>query len=152
MPNEAMNIDMEMQAQMENLPAWLEAVSSEAHRLGFEEKRIREIELALEEALVNVVSYAYDEPGGMVRISTFIDEAHSFWCIQIIDEGKPFDIASAGEPDLDAPLSERQIGGLGVYLIRKLMDDVRYERMGSRNVLTLSVKLPGGTQAMGKGR
>jgi len=143
MPNEAMNIDMETQAMMDNLPAWLEAISSEARRIGFDEKRIREIELALEEALVNVVHYAYDEPGGMVRISSFIDETHSFWCIQIIDEGKAFDIESAGQPDLDAPLAERQIGGLGIYLIRKLMDDVRYERRGSRNVLTLSVRLPG---------
>lgn len=142
MPNETMNIDMEMQALMDNLPAWLQAISSEAQSLGFDEKRIREIELALEEALVNIVTYAYDEPGGMVRISSFIDETRSFWCIQIIDEGKPFDIQSAGKPDLDAPLAERQIGGLGVYLIRKLMDDVRYERRGSRNVLTLSVRLP----------
>lgn len=141
MPNETMNIDMEMQALMDNLPAWLQAISSEARSLGFDEKRIREIELAIEEALVNIVTYAYDEPGGMVRISSFIDETRSFWCIQITDEGKPFDIQSAGKPDLDAPLAERQIGGLGVYLIRKLMDDVRYERKGSRNVLTLSVRL-----------
>lgn len=139
-----MNIDMEMQAVMDNLPAWLEAISSEASHLGFEQKRIREIELALEEALVNVVSYAYDKPGGMVRISSFIDEAHALWCIQIEDEGKPFDIETTGEPDLDAPLEERQIGGLGVYLIRKLMDGVCYERKGTRNVLTLSVHLPDG--------
>ncbi len=143
MPNKTMNIDMEMQAQFENLPVWLEAISSEAQHLGLDQKRIREIELALEEALVNVVSYAYDEPGGMLRLSSFIDDAHALWCIQIEDEGKPFDIESAGEPDIDAPLAERKIGGLGVYLIRKLMDGVRYERKGSRNILTLSVRLPG---------
>lgn len=137
-----MTLDLQLQASLENLPLWMEAVSLEAERMGIPQKRIREIELALEEALVNIVNYAYDDPGGTIRIRSCLDKARSMWAIQIMDQGKPFDVAKASDPDIHAPLSERGIGGLGIYLIRKLMDDVSYERSGSRNILTLRVKLP----------
>ncbi len=123
----------------------MEAISLEAEQMGLPEKRIREVELALEEALVNIVSYAYDEPAGKIQIRSFRDDAQSRWLIQITDQGKPFDVAKASDPDIQAPLSEREIGGLGIYLIRKLMDDVSYERRGNRNILTLYVKLPDST-------
>jgi anti-sigma regulatory factor (Ser/Thr protein kinase) len=139
---QSMTLDLQLPASLENLPRWMEAVSIEAERVGIPQRRIREIELALEEALVNIVNYAYDDPGGTIRIRSCLDEARSMWLIQIMDQGKPFDVAQASDPDIHAPLSEREIGGLGIYLIRKLMDEVSYERSGNRNVLTLCVKLP----------
>ena len=123
---------------MESLQEATQFVLSHARAEKLPGKRMSDIELCLEEALVNIFQYAYPEGGGEVEISCRIDEGRKF-IIEISDAGIPFDIFSVAEPDLSLALEDRKIGGLGILLIRKLMDDVTYRREGNRNALTLTV-------------
>lgn len=97
------------------------------------------LNLALEEAVTNVIDYAYPEGTvGNVDIDTAVtDTALTF---TITDSGKPFDPTARAEVDIQADIEDRPVGGLGIHLVRKIMDEVRYERRGERNVLILTKK------------
>lgn len=94
------------------------------------------IDLAAEEALVNVFSHAYGKFAGSVEVHCLRQDDSSF-LLEIRDEGVPFDPLSLKEPDQHKPLSERRVGGMGVFLIRKMSDQVQYRREGNSNILTL---------------
>ncbi|HNT68535.1 MAG TPA: ATP-binding protein [Syntrophorhabdaceae bacterium] len=127
-------------AKLDHLHALIDMVSNCAKEQGLGEKRINEIEIAAEEALVNIFHYAYQGQGGDVEISCKVERGRTF-TIEIIDSGMPFDPFSVSEPDTTLDVAERQIGGIGVFLIKKLMDEVTYQRDNNKNVLTLTVDL-----------
>lgn len=125
-------------ARLEFLYASMNAVSSCARALGFGEERIGELELVMEEVLVNIIKYAYagGEPGDMTIVCS---EDGGHLVLEVVDSGVPFDLRTAADPDVAAGVEERPIGGLGIYLIKKLADDVKYRRDGGRNRLTLTL-------------
>jgi len=126
-------------AKIENLQKLMRFISDFAKAEGFTEKRIREVELATEEALLNIFNYAYPERvDGEVEVSCRMDEKSGL-IIEILDKGKAFDVQSAPDPDLSLDVSERKIGGLGIFLIRKMADEVHYRREGESNILTLVI-------------
>jgi serine/threonine-protein kinase RsbW len=125
-------------AQVEHLPQWTQFIVDCAQEHGLPSKRIREIELACEEALVNICHYAYPEGAGEVEV-TCLAEAQQRFVIELVDRGLPFNPLSLGQPALTDDLADRQVGGLGVFLIRRLMDDVSYRRQDERNILRLTV-------------
>lgn len=94
------------------------------------------LNLAIEEAVVNVINYAYPKgQRGEILLEAYAnDERLKF---VITDGGVPFDPTVAAEPDVSAGLDDRPIGGLGIFLVRHIMDSVNYERVGGENVLTL---------------
>jgi len=100
---------------------------------------ITPINLVLEEALSNVIFYAY-EKGSSHEIK--IDFAHSAnqLDITITDTGKPFDPTQKEDPDIELSVEDRPIGGLGIFLIRKIMNEVSYERVGQENILRMTKK------------
>ena len=116
-------------------------VGNITHRLGYEEDEARSIRLAVEEAVVNVVCYAYSEDQeGDIRI---VAQANSQRLKFIItDSGIPFDPTEASQVDITLPAEERRIGGLGIHLVRELMDSINYEREDGKNILTLVKKIP----------
>ncbi len=95
------------------------------------------VALALEEVVVNVQRYAWDDGAEHQLEVRLRGEAGRSIEIEVRDDGRAFDPLSVAAPDLDAPIDERQVGGLGVHLVRKLMDDVRYRREDGQNVLYL---------------
>ena len=98
------------------------------------------IGLAVEEAVVNVMSYAYPYGRkGKIDIRAYTTDGGLTF--EISDTGMPFDPTAAGNPDTTLSTQERPIGGLGIYLIRKYMDHMDYKRVGDRNVLSLSKNL-----------
>jgi serine phosphatase RsbU (regulator of sigma subunit)/anti-sigma regulatory factor (Ser/Thr protein kinase) len=123
-------------AKLENLPHMFAFIREGAGRQGFVHEHIDKIQLACEEALVNVISYAYPKAPGDIEI-TYLNST-SYLEICIIDAGIPFDPLSLPEPDIHKPIEERTIGGLGIFMMKKIMDEVRYERKGDRNILTLT--------------
>ncbi len=131
-------LSIKFPAKLENLGRFMESVSNCARRQGFDQKKIHEIELSTEEALVNICSYSYPETPGDVEINCKIENDR--FIIEIIDAGIPFDMTSLPDPDLTADIDERKMGGLGVFFIKKLMDEVRYRRENDRNILNLIVK------------
>ena len=98
------------------------------------------LNLALEEAVANVMQYAYPKgTDGTVSVEAAVgDDALTF---TVTDSGQPFDPTTRGEVDISAGVEERPIGGLGIHLVRQIMDQVRYERAGEKNVLTLVKRL-----------
>lgn len=127
-------------ATLGNLSALIDMASNCAREQGLDAKRINEIEIATEEALVNIFHYAYREQEGDVEMLCKIEQGRTF-VIEIVDAGTPFNPLSVPEPDTTLDVDERQIGGIGVFLIKKLMDDVTYRRDGNKNILELVVNL-----------
>jgi len=102
---------------------------------------VNDVNIALDEALSNIVSYAYgpDEQGEIiVRLACAAGELR----VEIEDAGRPFDPLQRAPPDLAKPLHERSVGGLGIHFIKSLMDEVAYARIDGKNRLRLKKRLP----------
>jgi len=112
-------------------------VTNCAREQGVTQNKIGEIQVAVEEALVNVINYAYKDGEGDVEVTCMLDDER--FIIEIIDYGFPFDLLSLQDPDISLDVSERDIGGLGIYLIKRLMDHVEHKRENDKNTLTLVV-------------
>lgn len=124
-------------ARFEYLDEIRAAVADIARGGGFSEKAIYSLQLAADEAASNIIEHAYAGVSGAFLILT-CDMRDDEIVIAMRDTGRSFDPAAVKEPNLKADLSERQIGGLGVYLMRKLMDNVQYESTRSGNLLTMT--------------
>lgn len=98
------------------------------------------LNLVLEEAVVNVINYAYpkEEHEFIYLSSKMVDGSVVFI---LTDTGKEFDPTMTPDADITLSADEREIGGLGIFLIRQIMNEVRYERIDGKNILTLSKKL-----------
>lgn len=108
-----------------------------AEDAGLDEHRISQVELAVDEASSNIIEHAYGTEGdGDIECTCRIsDEGLT---VILRDYGKPFDPQHVPEPDLDAELQERKAGGLGLYFIRQLMDEINFEfTSGAGNILTM---------------
>jgi serine/threonine-protein kinase RsbW len=112
-------------------------VGSIARQGGFSNKDVYNIQLATDEAASNIIEHAYQGvTDGVLDLSCGMKE--DVIKIVLIDYGEPYDPSSITMPDIKADLSERKIGGLGIFLMRKLMDEVHYEpRTDKSNVLTM---------------
>ena len=98
------------------------------------------LNLVLEEAVVNVINYAYPkEEHEFIYLSAHMHEGSII--LVLTDTGKEFDPTLAPEVDITLSADERPIGGLGIFLIRQIMNEVRYERIDGKNILTLEKKL-----------
>jgi serine/threonine-protein kinase RsbW len=128
---------IKLPAKLDNLYKFLDVVSSCAKGQGFAQKRINDIELAIEEALVNIFNYAYQDNTGDIEVICSLD--NDLFIVDIIDSGIPFDLLLHKEPDLTSDISKRQIGGLGVFFIKTLMDDVKYRRENDKNILSFFI-------------
>lgn len=128
-------------ATVEHLHKMLLFILGLARQVGFKPAALGQIELASEEAIVNVIEHAYQDGGGEIKISVETEPKKRI-VITLFDQGKPFDPLAEAEPgDLSASLEEREVGGLGIHFIRKCLDEVSYRREGAWNVLTLVKKV-----------
>ena len=91
---------------------------------GMDAAAIPKIILAIDEACTNIALYAYPERKGYIRLACWLD--HGDFVISIEDKGKPFNPCSVPPPRFDVSLNERKVGGLGIHLMRKLMDEISY--------------------------
>lgn len=124
-------------AKFEYLDEIREFVGGIARDGGFGDKDVYNIQLATDEAASNIIEHAYEGVNDGVLDLTCGMEAEAIRII-LIDYGEPFDPSAIPMPDLKADLSDRKIGGLGIFLMRKLMDEVHYEpRDDKSNVLTM---------------
>jgi anti-sigma regulatory factor (Ser/Thr protein kinase) len=129
-------LKVKLPAVLDNLTQFIESVADCAREQGFEQKRVSQIELVMEEALVNIINYAYPDKNGEAEVVCGIDQEKRF-VIEISDWGTPFDVLSLDEPDIVSDVSDRKVGGLGVFMIRSLTDDVKYRFEDNKNILTL---------------
>ena len=102
-------------------------------------KAMMAITVALEEMFVNVAHYAYPDREGEITVSVNADDDSAEICL--IDEGIPFDPLEKEDPDVKAGIEKRDIGGLGIFMVKKSMDECRYERKEGHNIFTMKRKI-----------
>jgi serine/threonine-protein kinase RsbW len=119
----------------EEIPAVSARLEEAMRAVGFSAEAILDTQLAVEEAIANVIIHGYKGPGGEIDISC--SAAQDRVMVQISDAAPRFDPLSVPEPDLEGSLEERSIGGLGVFLIRQIMDEISYRYENGRNTLVL---------------
>jgi sigma-B regulation protein RsbU (phosphoserine phosphatase) len=136
-PNEGIVI---LKNSASEIPRLAEAVRIFAQDNNMSEKAAGEITLALEEILANIQAYAYTDKDEHA-ITVILSLSGNEFTAKVVDDGRPFDPTGAPEPDIDKPLEERKLGGLGISLVRKLMDRIEYERREDKNILTIKKKV-----------
>jgi anti-sigma regulatory factor (Ser/Thr protein kinase) len=122
-------------AVVDNLPLVTEFVEGWAVRSGLETKKTFGLLIAVEEAFVNICSYAFPDGGGEAEFLCEIDGETLL--LEITDSGIPFNVLSLPQPETTSDIVEREIGGLGGHFIRKLTDDAVYRRENGMNILRL---------------
>jgi anti-sigma regulatory factor (Ser/Thr protein kinase) len=103
-------------------------------------KDVHAFQLSVDEACTNVIehAYAYNTQGQITVTCSLIDDKFT---VTIEDSGAPFDPTTMPDPDINQGLDERRAGGLGIYFMKKLMDEVKYNRVDDKNLLTLTKKI-----------
>ncbi len=112
-------------------------VENELERLGCPMKSIIQIKIAIDELYSNIVKYAYRSESGPVTVSVKENDSPHGVLIRFVDEGVPYNPLTKEDPDITLSAEERTIGGLGIFMVRKTMDDMKYRYEGGRNILTI---------------
>jgi anti-sigma regulatory factor (Ser/Thr protein kinase) len=123
---------------MNNLGDFIQSLSKWLQQHGMAAEKILRAQLAVEEALVNIIRYAYVGQAGDIELRGDIADNRRF-VIEIIDSGAPFDICTLPKPDTQSSIKDRKIGGLGIFLIQRMVDELLYRREGGKNVLTMFI-------------
>ena len=129
--------ELTIDATVDNLTAVTEFITSSLEEKDCSMKIIMQMELVIEELFVNVASYAYRPNIGPVTIGRKFEDAPPSVTVTFTDGGTPFDPLEKEDPDTNADIEERQIGGLGIFLVKKNVDDIFYERKDGKNILTI---------------
>lgn len=128
--------EMTYPASIETVAIITEAIDALLDNVKCSFKARTQVDVALDEILSNVAKFAYEAGEGPVTVSASISHNPLAITITVADEGEPFNPLLAPEPDTSLPLEKRKVGGLGIMLVRKMMDEVSYAREGRRNLLT----------------
>ncbi len=123
-------------AKLENLATLHDFVRDRVMSADFSKKDANQILIAAEEGIINILNYAYPESEGNIIINCN-DTPESF-TITLKDQGIPFNPLSLPDPDVELPIEDRKIGGLGIFMIKQIMDDVKYERKDDWNIFILT--------------
>ena len=126
-----------VQAERGNISRAIFPISELLKKHEIEHKVIYKIEVALEEVLTNVASYAYEDKIGDMTIEYDVIDSPRTLVVKVIDSGKEFNPLEIKEPDLDTPIEERPIGGLGIFIVKKTMDEMEYVRKDGKNILIM---------------
>ncbi len=127
--------DVVIESAIEKIPVISALLGEEMETSGFSGEIILDTQLAVEEAITNIINHGYKNTGGEIMVSFTISPDRIE--VHITDAAPPFDPLSVAEPDLDGDLESRRIGGLGIFLIRRLMDEVSYRYENNKNILVL---------------
>ena len=126
-----------VEATLENLEVVQNFVSEELENQGCPMKVMMQIEIAVEEIYVNIVHYAYNPTVGEATIRCEVTDNPMQVIIQFLDSGVPFDPLAKKDADITLSAEEREIGGLGIFMVKQSMDEVSYEYKEGKNVLTI---------------
>ena len=140
MENQRLKRSLTLPNDINTIPQLSEFIDTLCEELEIDMATVMSLNLAMEEAVVNVMDYAYPEgTTGEVSIEAIADDTQLHFVIS--DSGKPFDPTAKADVDTTLSAEERPIGGLGIHLIRQIMDNVSYERKDEKNFLKLSKTL-----------
>ena len=129
--------ELVIEAKKSNLDAVLSFIDEQLGEAKCSKKTRMTIDVAVEELFVNISSYAYDPKIGTAVVQVSVHNEPLSVEITFIDNGKPYDPLAKPDPDVTLDAEHRQIGGLGIFMVKKSMDDVQYEYKDGRNILTI---------------
>ena len=124
-------------AKRENLEQVLAFVDEALEEAGCGPKQQIQLDIAVEEIFVNIASYAYPQKTGTAELQFEVLSERNAVKITFIDSGIPYDPLAKEDPDVTLSAEERQIGGLGIYMVKKSMDEVAYEHRDGKNVFSI---------------
>jgi sigma-B regulation protein RsbU (phosphoserine phosphatase) len=138
-PVESPMNELKIEANIKNLDEAIDFITAELEKIGYTPDLKNEICIAVEEIFINIADYAYKPDSGNVCISIYTKEKT---VIKFEDSGHPYNPLEQPSPDLEKPLLEREIGGLGIFMVKKIMDTVEYSRINNKNVLVITKNHP----------
>lgn len=128
------------EAKLEDITPVTEFVEGELDRIGCPMKSVIQINIAIDEIFSNIVRYGYPGKPGPVTVELIEREEPRCVCVRFSDEGIPYNPITAIDPDITLSAEERGIGGLGIFMVKKTMDDVKYKYENGMNILTIQKK------------
>ncbi len=132
--------NISVQASTEHLAEVRDFVARHASEFGFGKQDVDDIRLAVDEAYTNIIKHAYQNDGEKSVDIELGYNSNTFW-VSLLDTGNTFDPKNYSKPDVRKKMKEKKRGGVGVYLIRKLMDNVEYKTKGSVNEIRMTKKI-----------
>ena len=133
--------ELKLEAKTENLQDVLDFIDGALESVDCPMKIQMQIDVAVEEMYVNVAHYAYAPETGEVTITIDVESIPGKAVITLTDRGVPFDPTAKEDPDVTLSAAERQIGGLGIYMVKKSMDSLEYAYENDSNIVTLTKTL-----------
>jgi len=133
--------ELKTEAIKENLPEVTAFIDEQLEAVDCPMKLQMKIDIAVEEIFVNIANYAYPDGTGTAVIRVEFTDDPLTVEITFIDSGVPYDPLAKPDPDISLSANERQIGGLGIFMVKKSMDDMKYQYLDGHNILTLIKRL-----------
>lgn len=133
--------ELTLEATVENLEKVLGFVEEQLEANGCPMKVLMQVQIAVEEIYVNIAHYAYQTETGIVTICVRVGGDPVQVTITFIDRGIPYDPLAREDPDTTLSAEKRKIGGLGIFMVKKSMDDMKYEYSQGQNILTIRKSL-----------
>ncbi|MDY0189237.1 MAG: ATP-binding protein [Desulfuromonas sp.] len=129
-------------AELASLERLQSFVRTQAQALGLAEENYLKLEFVTEELVVNVVSYAYPDQSGEVELECMTQQDPAMFCVTIRDWGRAFNPLEQDAPNIQLSCEEREVGGLGIFLIGEMADSISYQYRDGANELTFGFKMP----------
>jgi anti-sigma regulatory factor (Ser/Thr protein kinase) len=129
--------ELKIEADINNIDRVIDFVNSELESAGSVPKAETMIDIAIDEIITNIASYAYTPGRGSATIQFELIDNSSVVCLSFIDEGVEFNPLNAKEPDVTLSAEDRAPGGLGIFIVKKKMDKVTYEYADGKNILKI---------------
>ena len=126
-----------LEAKTENLEKVLGWIDAQLEPLGCPTKARMQIDVAAEEIFINIARYAYAPGKGKAIVRVEVSEDPITVTITFVDHGIPYDPLAKEDPNISLPAEQREVGGLGIFMTKKIMDDVSYEYRDGQNILSL---------------
>lgn len=129
--------ELTVEAIVEQIETVTEFVNAELEKLDCPMKARIQLDIAIDEIVSNIAIYAYGEKTGTVTVRIEALQEENGVQLMFLDSGVPYDPLTRQDPDISAEIEERKEGGLGIFLVRKTMDDMKYEYKDGQNCLTI---------------
>jgi anti-sigma regulatory factor (Ser/Thr protein kinase) len=133
--------ELHIPATIENIAPVTAFVNEQLEALDCSAQAQLQIELAIDELFSNIAHYAYAPEVGSATVQVEVVQEPLSVIITFIDQGVPFDPLASDDPDTTLPIDQRPIGGLGIFLVKKSMDQISYEYRNGQNILTIKKKI-----------
>ena len=133
--------ELTIEAKIENIEAVTDFVNEQLEALDCPMKAQMQIDIAIDELFSNIAHYAYNPEIGQATVRVEVIEDPLAVTITFIDNGVPYDPLAKADPDTTLSAEEREIGGLGIYMVKKSMDDITYEYRDGQNILAIKKNL-----------